>query len=91
VALLGAAAVAPAALLLPPVPVAAQTRQEYEFDPAGPRWREHRRDDLGFRVEMPGEPMVMTDESPGQSKQTVADESASQWFLQSSTLLPVSR
>lgn len=61
-ALLGGAAVSPAMLVLAPAPVAALTKQESKFDAAELSWREYRRDDIGFRVEVPGEPK--TDESP---------------------------
>ena len=72
--LLVAAVLTPAILVLTPAPVVAQTKHEYKFNPAKLSWQEYRRDDLGFRIEMPGAPEVMADESPDKlSKETSAE------------------
>src|SRR5215470_11205621 len=67
-ALLVAAAIAPAGVALATAPAAAQTKHQYEFDPTKLTWQEYRRDDLGFRIEMPGEPKVLDDQKPGEPK-----------------------
>src|SRR5262245_37215977 len=55
-------------------PAVGQTKHEYKFDGAKLIWQEYRRDDFGFRVEIPGEPMIIVDESPDKrSKETFAD------------------
>jgi hypothetical protein len=71
---LAVAIVVSAILVSLTAPVAGQTKHEYEFDPAKLIWQEYRRADLGFRVEIPGEPMVTINGSPGQrSTETFAD------------------
>jgi hypothetical protein len=66
VPLLAAAIVGSAILVWGNAPVAGQTRHENKFDPAKLTWQEYRREDFGFRVEVPGEPMVMINRSPEQ-------------------------
>ena len=38
----------------------------------GDIWREYRRDDWGFRMEMPGEPQVVVDDEPGNKGATIS-------------------
>jgi hypothetical protein len=71
--LFACAAIAPAVLALATVPVAGQTKYEYKFDPAKLTWQEYRRNDFGFRVDLPGEPTIITAEGPGQPKTPEAD------------------
>src|SRR5262245_22602781 len=66
VPLFAAAIVASAILVSVIAPVAGQTKHEYKFVPAKLSWQEYRREDFGFRVEVPGEPMVMINGGPEQ-------------------------
>ena len=55
-------------------PAAAQTADEFVFKPGKLTWQEYRRDDFGFRVEMPGEPKVYLDPDPAPFvKQTLVE------------------
>jgi hypothetical protein len=71
--LITAAAAWPAMLVSASIQAAGQTKHEYKFNPANLTWREYRRDDLGFRVDMPGEPTIMTVETNKRSNETSAD------------------
>ena len=44
-------------------PAAAQTADKFVFKPGELTWQEYRRDDFGFRVEMPGEPNIEAQQS----------------------------
>jgi hypothetical protein len=70
--ILGLACSAAAALVLPLAPVAAQTTQAYNFDASKLAWQQYLRNDFGFRIEFPGRPRMMDDESP-RSKGTSAE------------------
>jgi len=67
--------VAAAALaMLASTPATAQSTDSFIFKPAEPTWREYRRDDHGFRVELPGEPKVYSDPDPAPFiKQTLVE------------------
>jgi hypothetical protein len=73
-ALFAAAATILAMLALAQAPAAAQITSEYKFNQANLSWREYSRDDFGFRIEMPGEPMITVDDTPHtRSQETSAD------------------
>jgi hypothetical protein len=65
---LAAMAVGPAVLTMGTLPVTGQTKHEYKFDPAKLTWLDYRRNDFGFRIEMPGQPAIITPEGQGQPK-----------------------
>ena len=74
---LAVAVVVPAFVDSAPASARAPTAEEFKFDPAKLSWRVFWRADLGFSVELPGEPEITVDETPGDLFKDTAAESGS--------------
>src|SRR5262245_13506295 len=71
---LAVAALVPAFVRSAPASARAPTAEEFKFNPAKLDWRVFQRDDLGFSVELPGEPDITVYEVPGGSFKVTAVE-----------------